>query len=246
MDVISSFNEKGLEVIVLVNLYHLNALSREAEKHRSYFLEYNHRNYSNRFTMFPGMDNYNALSYLIPSNDLPVERRDGTPFTFTLYNTIQKRVYRNVRSCAILPTPPTHDLTICAYVSPFNPIEELYHWVAYYQLHNVTKFILYLGEEYPEVIDAMKEYVKRDIVEFIDWTWPTAGVVWKKTPQRERQASQAMACFYRYRWVTNYMIQCDLDEYVFANGSKRGLLIPIQEAFARWPGKNALLVRSVI
>lgn len=196
--------------------------------------------------MFPGMDNYNALSYLIPSNDLPVERRDGTPFTFTLYNTIQKRVYRNVRSCAILPTPPTHDLTICAYVSPFNPIEELYHWVAYYQLHNVTKFILYLGEEYPEVIDAMKEYVKRDIVEFIDWTWPTAGVVWKKTPQRERQASQAMACFYRYRWVTNYMIQCDLDEYVFANGSKRGLLIPIQEAFARWPGKNALLVRSVI
>ena len=118
MDVISSFNEKGLEVIVLVNLYHLDALSREAEKHRSYFLEYNHRNYSNRFTMFPGMDNYNALSYLIPSNDLPVERRDGTPFTFTLYNTIQKRVYRNVRSCAILPTPPTPFVPMCPHSTP--------------------------------------------------------------------------------------------------------------------------------
>ena len=244
VDVISTYTSSGVEVIVILNVYHLDIVSREAEKHRHYLLEYNGKNYSNLFKLFPTVDNYNAFRYLIPLRDIRFRVEKNSSFYFSLFNNIQKRVYRNIKTCVMIPSAVQHSITLCAYATPFNPVEELYNWIAYYQLQNVTKFIIYLGKEYPEMRNALKGYVAKGIVEFVDWSWPIAGVVWTKVPQREHQASHTMSCFYRYRWITKYMIQCDLDEYIFSNMTRYNLEIPIEAAFAHWPKSHVLQVST--
>ena len=239
VDVIASYERGVIRVNIFFNLRHMDDATILEERHSLFTLDYNGATYENAFT---GTITWNT--YLMVRFNLPVESppADNSLISFTLHDNKKNRVYENLQTCVVNVQDRALDLVICSYLSPYNSVIEVIMWLAYYRLQRVSKVIFYIGQPYPELVEVTRDLVNAGWVEFVDWSWPTTGIL--KRPQRENQQAQVMSCYYRYRQFSKYMLFIDVDEYVHMNVTNYGLDAEVASLFSRYPSYTVLTVRA--
>ena len=240
VDVIASSINNATHILILFNLAHLNITTINEEKHNDFVLTFDGKEYPNLFKGEISWNAYLMLRFVIPY----VSPSPLTAISVTLTDRLHNRIYKNIQTCIQPANKPESDLFICAYVSPYNSVLEVLQWATYYRLQHVNKIIFYYGIPYPALQAALADWEREGFVEFVDWTWPTTGIL--KRSQRENQQTQVMSCFYRYRIYTNYMIFCDVDEYIHTNMTSYRLDHAVQKLFTRFDKYNVVTVVLIL
>ena len=120
-------------------------------------------------------------------------------------------------------------IAICAYISSFNTIPEIKHWIAYYMIQHVDNLILYCAEPIDKFIKALHKSIESGFVILYHYPWPLTKVY--KLSQRSIQNSQINSCFYRHRDFYEYIISQDVDEYFYSEKYPFDLYHAIQRLF---------------
>lgn len=238
VEVSAYYTPDQIMVYMLFNLAHMNASAILPERHSDFELLYENQAYPN---LFHGVISWNAflmLRFALPLHSDPLPNQ---VISFTLHDLAHDRFYRDIQTCVVAPAAVKLPLVLCAYVSPYNSVEEVLQWVAYYRLQRVSKIVFYYSQPHRKLRAALREAEQSGFVEFVDWTWPVTGVL--KRPQRENQQTQVMSCFYRYKHVAKVMLFCDVDEYVHTNITHYGLDEVVEDLFSRNRQYNVITVR---
>ena len=239
VEVSAYYDADQIAVYMLFNLAHMNASTILPERHSNFSLIYQDQVYPN---LFHGVISWNAYLMLRFALPLPPMQLPNQVISFTLHDLTHDRFYQNIQTCVVLPPKEKLPLVLCAYLSPYNSVEEVLQWVAYYRLQRVSKIVFYYGQPHDRLRLALRQAEASGFVEFVDWTWPVTGVL--KRPQRENQQTQIMSCLYRYKHISKYMLFCDVDEYVHTNVTHYGLDEVVDNLFMRNRKFNVITVRK--
>ena len=131
-------------------------------------------------------------------------------------------------------------IAICAYISSFNTIPEIKHWIAYYMIQHVDNLILYCAEPIDKFIKALHKSIESGFVILYHYPWPLTKVY--KLSQRSIQNSQINSCFYRHRDFYEYIISQDVDEYFYSEKYPFDLYHAIRDLYALHPSMDSLQV----
>ena len=239
VEVSAYYATNQITVYMLFNLAHMNTSDILPERHSDFSLIYENQVYPN---LFHGVISWNAFLMLRFALPLPSSPLPNRVISFTLHDLAHDRFYRDIQTCVVAPPKEKLPLVICAYISPYNSVEEVLQWVAYYRLQRASKIVFYYGQPHDRLRQALQQAERSGFVEFVDWTWPVTGVL--KRPQRENQQTQVMSCFYRYKHITKYMLFCDVDEYIHTNVTHYGLDEVVDNLFLQNRKYNVITVRN--
>ena len=131
-------------------------------------------------------------------------------------------------------------IAICAYISSFNTIPEIKHWIAYYMIQHVDNLILYCAEPIDKFIKALHKSIESGFVILYHYPWPLTHAY--GLPQRSIQHSQINSCFYRHRDFYEYIISQDVDEYFYSEKYPFDLYHAIRDAYSLNPSMDSLQV----
>ena len=187
------------------------------------------RTYKNRFNPFREYT-IRLLKYEV--NDLPpkghISLLDSS--TSFRYNDLPYQM---------IPIPSKKKrIAICAYISSFNTIPEIKHWIAYYMIQHVDNLILYCAEPIDKFIKALHKSIESGFVILYHYPWPLTKVY--KLSQRSIQNSQINSCFYRHRDFYEYIISQDVDEYFYSEKYPFDLYHAIRDAYSLNPSMDSL------
>ena len=129
-------------------------------------------------------------------------------------------------------------IAICAYISSFNTIPEIKHWIAYYMIQHVDNLILYCAEPIDKFIKALHKSIESGFVILYHYPWPLTRVY--GSPQYSVQNSQINSCFYRHRDFYEYIISQDVDEYFYSEEYPFDLYHAILDAYSLNPSMDSL------
>ena len=189
------------------------------------------RTYKNRFKPFRKY-HMRLLKYEV--NDLPpkghISLLDSS--TSFRYNDLPYQ---------IIPIPSKKKrIAICAYISSFNTIPEIKHWIAYYMVQHVDNLILYCAEPIDKFIKALHKSIESGFVILYHYPWPLTHAY--GPIQRSVQMSQINSCFYRHRDFYEYIISQDVDEYFYSEKYPFDLYHAIRDLFISHPKVCSLQV----
>ena len=129
-------------------------------------------------------------------------------------------------------------IAICAYISSFNTIPEIKHWIAYYMIQHVDNLILYCAEPIDKFIKALHKSIESGFVILYHYPWPLTQAY--GPIQRSVQMSQINSCFYRHRDFYEYIISQDVDEYFYSEKYPFDLYHAIRDAYSLNPSMDSL------
>ena len=129
-------------------------------------------------------------------------------------------------------------IAICAYISSFNTIPEIKHWIAYYMIQHVDNLILYCAEPIDEFVNALHKSIESGFVIIYHYPWPLTHAYGPL--QRSVQVSHVNSCFYRHRDFYEYIISQDVDEYFYSEKYPFDLYHAIRDAFSLNPSMDSL------
>ena len=133
-------------------------------------------------------------------------------------------------------------IAICAYISSFNTIPEIKHWIAYYMIQHVDNLILYYSEPIGKFIKALHKSIESGFVILYHYPWPLTEAY--GPIQRSVQMSQINSCFYRHRDFYEYIISQDVDEYFYSEKYPFDLYHAIRDLYALHPSMDSFQVGS--
>ena len=179
------------------------------EQHVNYTLFYEQHAYSNTIRGSP-LDGVQQLHYEV---DTHRRWKDNDRIVFSIVNNNQGRVYSDLVSCVRIPPEKKLSVVSCSYVSDYNSIAELKSFVAFQRMMNVSRVVFYRATLIPGFDEAFHGIMKEGYLVVVDYYWPRVrGVLL----QRNNQQAQMNSCFYRYKYVAEAVINCDVDEYLFS------------------------------
>ena len=79
-------------------------------------------------------------------------------------------------------------------------------FINHHFFHGVQHFVFYINGLLPYWRTQLKTYADHGIVELVDFTYPNHGPFYE-------QAIALNSCNRRYRYATQFMIYCDVDEF---------------------------------
>lgn len=91
-------------------------------------------------------------------------------------------------------------------------MSELKSFVAYQKLINISKVYFWVSTSIPHLEEVLRKPIQDGFVELIDFTWPRPNKA--VIQQRNNENAQRDFSFYRLKYVTDAVIECDVDEYV--------------------------------
>ena len=179
------------------------------------------RTYKNRFNPFREYT-IRLLKYEV--NDLPQKGH------ISLFDSSTSFKYKDL-PYQMIPIPSKKKrIAICAYISSFNTIPEIKHWIAYYMIQHVDNLILYCAEPIDKFIKALHKSIKSGFVILYHYSWPLTHAY--GLSQRSIQHSQINSCFYRHRDFYEYIISQDVDEYFYSEKYPFDLYHAIRDLYA--------------
>ena len=189
------------------------------------------RTYKNRFNPFREYT-IRLLKYEV--NDLPTKGH------ISLFDSSTSFRYNDL-PYQMIPIPSKKKrIAICAYISSFNTIPEIKHWIAYYMIQHVDNLILYCAEPIDKFIKALHKSIDSGFVILYHYPWPLTHAY--GLPQRSIQHSQINSCFYRHRDFYEYIISQDVDEYFYSEKYPFDLYHAIRRLFASSPSMDSFQV----
>ena len=88
----------------------------------------------------------------------------------------------------------------------YAPVREVIAFINHYFFHGVQHFVFNINGQLDYWKKALKKYNDHGIIDIVDFTFPN------KKPFHEQQVVMN-SCNRRYRYATQFMIQCDVDEF---------------------------------
>ena len=187
------------------------------------------RSYKNRFKPFKKYV-MRLLKYEV--NDLPQKGH------ISLLDSSTSFKYKDL-PYQMIPIPSKKKrIAICAYISSFNTIPEIKHWIAYYMIQHVDNLILYCAEPIDKFIKALHKSIESGFVILYHYPWPLTEAY--GPIQRSVQMSQINSCFYRHRDFYEYIISQDVDEYFYSEKYPFDLYHAIRYAYSLNPSMDSL------
>ena len=119
----------------------------------------------------------------------------------------EKGKYHYVLDLEFLPNFHTqrYYLSLCVFLQ-YAPVREVIAFINHYFFHGVQHFVFNINGQLDYWKEALKKYNDHGIVDIVDFTFPN------KKPFHEQQVVMN-SCNRRYRYATQFMIQCDVDEF---------------------------------
>ena len=158
-------------------------------QHTKYTLRFQNTDYPNQFDRKNTDVGYSVLKFTVP-NQTPFARNQ--PITFTL-SDLQNHLYYNLIAYVRFPNPNPLPIEVYAYVSDSNSIEELWIWIAFYRVQNVSLVILYVTVPMPELEIKFKDIIETGYLRLMDFTWSRKSVF--NHIQRSNQQAQNQFLF---------------------------------------------------
>lgn len=111
-----------------------------------------------------------------------------------------------------LVAAPKYELAVCAIFQ--NEAPYLKEWIEYHRLIGVEHFYLYNNSSVDQYQKVLKPYIKKGVVELIDWPSPPI-VDW--TPYQKKAYNHCIRCS---QTETNWLAIIDIDEYIVPVNAK--------------------------
>jgi hypothetical protein len=199
-----------LVVHITINNMHLNDALNHT--HHQYHIRFNKEIYQDinkpDATDHPNCQFcFNQLKFIIPMHD------DYNKIGFTLFDEKFNLSY-NLIGCVDHPRKK-YPLGVCAYASDFNSDDELFTWLSFQKIQNVSKVMLYAGTMMEHYESILHKEIRRGFVILHDFTW-SRNKGFGGRVQRNHQQAQMNACVYRYKYYFHSILLFDLDEYVYS------------------------------
>ena len=96
-------------------------------------------------------------------------------------------------------------LSLCTSIEQA-PLSQVIAFINHHFFHRVQHFVFYINGLLPYWRTQLKTYADHGIVELVDFTYPNHGPFYE-------QAIALNSCNRRYRYATQFMIYCDVDEF---------------------------------
>ena len=164
-----------------------------------------------------------VMKYSLPISTIMV----GDTIEFTVENSVMNHTIHNC-SAVVLSSKKKGGIASCSYLSNFNSMYEVIHFIAYTLLIGVDVVILYEATPVPYESALKQIFGKR--VHLYSFTWPQRSNY--SFPQRGSQLAQMNSCYYRNKHYFDYMIFIDVDEYLYFDNSNYTLRSIIQHFFS--------------
>ena len=165
---------------------------------------------------------------------------DGEVVAFSIVNNVQNRRYTNILSCAHIPPREKLPVVSCSYISNYNSIAELRSFVAFQKIRNVSRVVFYKTTTIPGFNAAFRNVIRNGFIKVVHFRWPREGKLLKL--RLNHQQAQINSCFYRYKYVANAVISCDVDEYLYSDIFPFSAPEMIQELKREFPKFHTFLV----
>lgn len=245
MDAMGFYVDNNIEVFVVYNMISVLAHLQDPFKHRNHTLLHNGTIYTNtaRVGRYP-MNDATGLRYVLPSNS-SVTKTSGVSDTLNcvILNEVQGTQTPLTISLVPILTSPLWRLVVLAYVSSFNSVEEVLHWIAYYQLRGIDHIELVVADEAAELRKGISKVVASGFVTLTDFMFkknPSYAVF--KLSQRSDQVAAMYSSIYRYKFLAQYMIVVDVDEYMVTRDPQAFLPSLINDLFNARAADESVIV----
>lgn len=249
-DIIAYGFSNRTEVYVIISVYCVPEAIRSVEQHQNYSLFYKGIEYTSVFPLKSFYPFHSVMKYVLPSmlplfRKIPHSQFYGS-FQVTLVNNIQHRVMKDISVCLRPTGPSVRHTTICAYISQYNSVPEIHHWLAYYDYMKIDKIYLYDTDNYYTLRRSIEKSPIRKKVQFVNWQFPQNHLENNLPRQLNHQYAQADSCFYRNKYASRYVMLCDVDEYFYVNSTTiaTSFLPSIKQWVSEYPHINAFLAKS--
>lgn len=216
-DVMAYYNGTDIEVYAVINIVNMASDIREKFKHRNYIMLYRSKVY---FDVAYNTPDYPLVDSGLFLFRIPLNAYDGAFDPTTKEPIISLSILNQQQNILFeLKIPvmngvdaPKYKMAACAYVSHYNPVNEVLNWISYHSLLGVTHFMLYNSDDYPELECALSEWIVDGLVSLVKWRW-RRGDHWDQLEQNNNQIAQIHSSTYRMRYRAEMIILCDVDEY---------------------------------
>ena len=151
-----------------------------------------------------------VMKYSLPISGALV----GDSIEFTIQNSAMNHTIPKC-SAVVLSSKKKGGIASCSYLSGFNSLVEVIHFISYTLSIGVDEVILYEATPIPYKDTLKLLFGKR--AHFFSFMWPQRSNF--PYPQRGSQRAQMNSCYYRNKYYYEYMIFIDVDEYLFFAGN---------------------------
>jgi hypothetical protein len=176
---------------------------------------------------------FNQLKFILPS-------MEDQRITFTLVDDKFNILYKDIIGCVDHPKQ-TYPLGVCAYISEFNSDEELFSWLSFQMIQNVSKVILYAGSSFRHYNAILERSIRSGFVILHDFTW-YRRYIFGGLLQRNHQQAQINACVNRYKYRFDSLISSDIDEYAYSMAYPYNLPAATSLLHAKFPNASVIQV----
>ena len=125
-------------------------------------------------------------------------------------------------------------LSLCGFLA-YAPVGEVITFINHYFFHGVQHFIFYINGHLSHWMNVLKDYSLNGIVELVDFTFPNKSHLFE-------QVVSMNSCNRRYRYTTQFMIFCDVDEFFMPINPNWRIIDVIQLYNTVYPNMDAFRV----
>ncbi|KAK8796635.1 hypothetical protein WA588_000763, partial [Blastocystis sp. NMH] len=146
----------------------MSLIAGETEHHRMWSLTHNGREYKNMNDSLYAIHTHVVLTFKL--NRFSLHLIDGDHFVISLWNNLQRRVYRDIP----LPFPQSNrnqTWNVVSIAPRSVSLSVATHFVAFYARQGASHISLVLISPYPALKAALHPYVRRGFVSFREYFW---------------------------------------------------------------------------
>lgn len=167
-DIIVERQNAVVIVYVVVCTGTMSLIAGETEHHRMWSLTHNGREYKNMNDSLYAIHTHVVLTFKL--NRFSLHLIDGDHFVISLWNNLQRRVYRDIP----LPFPQSNrnqTWNVVSIAPRSVSLSVATHFVAFYARQGASHISLVLISPYPALKAALLPYVRRGFVSFREYFW---------------------------------------------------------------------------
>ncbi len=125
-------------------------------------------------------------------------------------------------------------LSACTVID-HSPPSQVSTWIRYHYYHGVEHFTIYLNAKPDFWISYLHRYIEKGLLNVVEYTYPHHKYLYE-------QASALISCNRRYRFLSDFVLYSDVDEYMLTKNPDWRLSDVVHLYDSQFPSVNAFRV----